>query len=314
MVHGWPSLWSTWSNQILEFQDKYHIVAPDLRGFGASTHPGDVQSSGTMGDLVGDLVCILEHAEVKSAVCVGHDWGAQVCHSAARMRPDIFTAVAGLVLPYIPSAGPFIPIAKLVPMFPKLAYNLYFEANTSVAIAELDQNIRRSVRGVLRTVDSPPPVAFLKSNESFLEAWSEVDPASAITGDYMRLINKDFRSHLYRSSPLKRKIISWNNTPFRVSKTNKYISWEFGHSQQNNTIPQPALSILPLNDPVADWVGAARVLHTADYFANLKTVTVAGAHWMHLENAVEVNKALREWLDEYDSQIKGGVTRPVDEL
>ncbi|KAF7981811.1 hypothetical protein HWV62_31923 [Athelia sp. TMB] len=302
MVHGWPSLWSTWSNQILEFQDKYHIVAPDLRGFGASTHPGDVQSSGTMGDLVGDLVCILEHAGVKSAVCVGHDWGAQVCHSAARMRPDIFTAVAGLVLPYIPSAGPFIPIAKLVPMFPKLAYNLYFEANTSTAIAELDQNIRRSVRGVLRTVDSPPPVAFLKSNESFLEAWSEIPPVPFFTAE-----EEDYFVEQY-------SIQGFQNTLQFYTYENKYISWEFGHSQQNNTIPQPALSILPLNDPVADWVGAARVLHTADYFANLKTVTVAGAHWMHLENAVEVNKALREWLDEYDSQIKGGVTRPVDEL
>lgn len=71
MVHGWPSLWSTWSNQILEFQDEYHMIAPDLRGFGASTHPGDVQSSGTMGDLVGDLVCIMEHAGVQSAVCIG---------------------------------------------------------------------------------------------------------------------------------------------------------------------------------------------------------------------------------------------------
>ena len=173
-----------------------------------------------------------------------HDWGAQVCHSAARMRPDIFTAVAGLVLPvsglvaplpprahdctrlpprfrhqYIPSAGPYIPIAKLVPMFPKLAYNLYFEANTSTAIAELDHNIRRTVRGVLRTVDSPPPVAFLKSQESFLGAWSEVDPASAITGDYMRPINRGFRSRLCRSLPLRRKITSWNSTPSRVSKT-----------------------------------------------------------------------------------------------
>jgi soluble epoxide hydrolase / lipid-phosphate phosphatase len=90
MVHGWPSLWSTWSYQIQEFQvrsriknvflfsfvkyclqDDYHLIVPDLRGFGSSTHPDDVQSSGTMGDMVGDLVCILEHANVKSAICVG---------------------------------------------------------------------------------------------------------------------------------------------------------------------------------------------------------------------------------------------------
>ena len=69
---------------------------------------------------MGDLVCILEHSKVKSAICIGcgsyfveieyfisnekrtslrHDWGAQICYEAARMRPDIFKAVAGLVIP-----------------------------------------------------------------------------------------------------------------------------------------------------------------------------------------------------------------------
>jgi soluble epoxide hydrolase / lipid-phosphate phosphatase len=43
-VHGWPGLWSTWSNQIMHFKDKYHLVVPNLRGTGDSSHPGDVQA------------------------------------------------------------------------------------------------------------------------------------------------------------------------------------------------------------------------------------------------------------------------------
>jgi hypothetical protein len=31
-----------------------------------------------------------------------HDWGSQVCYEAARMRPDIFTAVIGAVVPVRP--------------------------------------------------------------------------------------------------------------------------------------------------------------------------------------------------------------------
>jgi pimeloyl-ACP methyl ester carboxylesterase len=49
--------------------------------------------------MVGDLVCILENAGVAKAVCVGHDWGAQICYEAARMRPDLFEAVIGAVVP-----------------------------------------------------------------------------------------------------------------------------------------------------------------------------------------------------------------------
>ena len=87
LVHGWPSLWSTWSNQIQAlqvrikcpwkpspltlWQNDYHLIVPDLPGFGSSMHPGD--GRGSMRDLVGDVVCILEHASVKSAVCIGSD-------------------------------------------------------------------------------------------------------------------------------------------------------------------------------------------------------------------------------------------------
>lgn len=62
-----------------------------------------------------------------------------------------------------------------MPAFPKLAYNLYFEANTTEAIAELNQNITRSVRAILRTAASPPPASFLKSTDSFLDAWKDVE-------------------------------------------------------------------------------------------------------------------------------------------
>lgn len=115
LVHGWPGLWSNWANQIVEFEQDYHLLVPDVRGFGGSSHPGDVESSGTMGDFVGDLACILEDRKVSKAVCVGyvmnncaysalilgtsHDWGSQICWEAARMRPDLFEAAVGVVVP-----------------------------------------------------------------------------------------------------------------------------------------------------------------------------------------------------------------------
>lgn len=47
------------------------MLAPDLRGFGYSSHTDDFKSSHTMGDLVHDLTCILEHAGAQSAICMG---------------------------------------------------------------------------------------------------------------------------------------------------------------------------------------------------------------------------------------------------
>lgn len=64
-----------------------------------SSHHEPLSSSGSYEDFVGDLVCILENAGVSKAVCVGHDWGSQICFEAARMRPDLFEGVVGSVIP-----------------------------------------------------------------------------------------------------------------------------------------------------------------------------------------------------------------------
>ena len=54
------------------FQNNYRLVAIDVRGFGGSSHPSDIQSSSTMADITGDLTCVLEHAGVPSAICLGY--------------------------------------------------------------------------------------------------------------------------------------------------------------------------------------------------------------------------------------------------
>jgi soluble epoxide hydrolase/lipid-phosphate phosphatase len=82
--------------------------------------------------------------------------------------------VVGITLPYIPAAGPFVPTSAFVPAFPHLAYQIYFANQTSSAIAELNTDIRRTLRATLRTVASPPPSDFLLSNSSYLAGWKNV--------------------------------------------------------------------------------------------------------------------------------------------
>lgn len=53
-------------------QNDYRVIAIDIRGMGASGHPGDAQSSSTMGEFVDDLACVLKHAKVAGkSVCIG---------------------------------------------------------------------------------------------------------------------------------------------------------------------------------------------------------------------------------------------------
>jgi soluble epoxide hydrolase / lipid-phosphate phosphatase len=48
---------------------------------------------------VNDIQCIMDHAKVPSGVCVGNDFGAQVCWEAGRSRPDRFIGVFNVGIP-----------------------------------------------------------------------------------------------------------------------------------------------------------------------------------------------------------------------
>ncbi|KAF5361510.1 hypothetical protein D9758_006213 [Tetrapyrgos nigripes] len=290
MVHGWPSLWSSWSYQIQEFKADYHLIVPDLRGFGESGHPGGVKNSGTLFDIVGDLTCILEDAGVEKTVCVGHDWGSEVCYEAARSRPDIFEGVVGAVVPYTPSAGNYTPVSALTSVLPKLTYQLYFDQKTAQATEELNKDIRRSVRATLRTVDSPPPDDFLKSSDNYLDAWEnykEIPPVPFFDKN-----EEDYFVESYEKS-------GFENTLEFYTDDNRYLNWKYENAQGNFTIPQPVIAILPTQDPVADWAVASKLLKAADFLPNLTTKMLPGAHWVQLEYPELFNAEMRKWLEEH---------------
>lgn len=100
--HGFPDTSYTWRRQMQAIASAgYRAIAPDMRGYGRSSAPVDAVLYTPL-QTVGDLVGLLEALHILSAVIVGHDWGASVAWGAAMMRPDIFTAVFCLTVPYVP--------------------------------------------------------------------------------------------------------------------------------------------------------------------------------------------------------------------
>ncbi|ELU44130.1 alpha/beta hydrolase family domain-containing protein [Rhizoctonia solani AG-1 IA] len=269
--------------------DDYHLLVPDLRGFGWSSHTGDPENSGTIPDNVDDLVCLLQAANVSKAVCVGHDWGAAVCWEAARQRPDLFEAVAGASVPYLPANGPFVPTENLLGYFPKLAYQLYFGKKTKEAYEELEKDIRKTLRSVYRTSGSKPPAKFLTSQDSFLDAYEEAGDKLEERIPFFNKVEEDYLVKVYKVQGFK------NSLSFYTHGT-KYRSWEFAHNQGNHTIPQPALFINPTEDTVADWAKVSEVVGSAKFVPQLETVSLQTSHWPQLEKPEEFNAALRAWL------------------
>jgi pimeloyl-ACP methyl ester carboxylesterase len=100
--HGFPDTAYTWRRQMQALASAgYRAIAPDMRGYGHSSAPGDANGYTPL-HTAGDLVGLLDALQVDTAVLVGHDWGASHAWNTALMRPDRFSAVFCLSVPYIP--------------------------------------------------------------------------------------------------------------------------------------------------------------------------------------------------------------------
>ena len=88
LLHGWPDSWHLWRHQIESLaRSGNRVIAPDLRGFGESDRPADVEQYG-LDHVIGDVAGLMDALHVERAAVVGHDWGAAVAWLFASFVPD----------------------------------------------------------------------------------------------------------------------------------------------------------------------------------------------------------------------------------
>jgi pimeloyl-ACP methyl ester carboxylesterase len=88
LLHGWPDDHHLWDAQVdaLHGAD-YCTIAPDLRGFGASSRPEAVADY-SLAVLLGDVVGLLDELQVDRVHVVGHDWGAALAWLFSALVPS----------------------------------------------------------------------------------------------------------------------------------------------------------------------------------------------------------------------------------
>ena len=97
LLHGYPQCWRMWRALLPELAATYHVIAPDLRGFGDSDAPPDGYDKLTVAaDLHGLLTSLGLAGDIR---LVGHDLGTRVAYAYAAAHPD---TVSRLVLTEAP--------------------------------------------------------------------------------------------------------------------------------------------------------------------------------------------------------------------
>jgi soluble epoxide hydrolase/lipid-phosphate phosphatase len=107
-----------------------------------------------------------------------------------------------------------VPTEHQVKAHPRLAYQLFFDEQTPAAIDELNRDVRRTLRGTLRDVATPPPDSFLTSRDTYVGAWDGVDEVGFFCallglGPCVKPILRSPQSH---SSRKRRRITGLSNT------------------------------------------------------------------------------------------------------
>jgi pimeloyl-ACP methyl ester carboxylesterase len=85
LLHGFPQFWWTWRAQLTGLADAgFRVVAPDLRGYGASDKP---PRGYDLPSLAGDVAALVRALGEREAVVVGHDWGGLLAWTTAVLHP-----------------------------------------------------------------------------------------------------------------------------------------------------------------------------------------------------------------------------------
>jgi pimeloyl-ACP methyl ester carboxylesterase len=93
LLHGFPTSSHMFRNLIPALEDRYHIVAPDLPGFGFSDAPGRQQFHYTFERLAGTIAGFTGVIGLERFAIYTFDYGAPVGLRLALMGPERITAI-----------------------------------------------------------------------------------------------------------------------------------------------------------------------------------------------------------------------------
>ncbi|ABF62637.1 alpha/beta hydrolase fold (plasmid) [Ruegeria sp. TM1040] len=277
LCHGWPELAYSWRAQIPALVAAgYHVLAPNQRGFGASSRPADVTDY-DITRLTGDLAALLEHFGYEAATFVGHDWGANVVWSMALLHPERVVRLINLALPY-QTRTPTPWIEFIEALFGADHYFVHFNRQFGVADAILDQNADQFLRNLFRKnltmVPSEPGMMMINLARAETPLG---DPL--ISAEDLEVFVSAFKASGFTPG------INW----YRNMDRNWHILAEI-----DPVIRHPALMIYGLQDPIPPSE------NLSEFVPNVAIRSLDCGHWIQQERPEETTQVMLEWLKAQD--------------
>jgi pimeloyl-ACP methyl ester carboxylesterase len=289
LLHGFPESSYSWRHQVKALaRAGYRVVAPDQRGYAASDAPESIDAYDQV-ELANDVAGLVDALGGGRAVVVGHDWGAPVAYHTALLHPEKVRGVVGMSVPW-GGRPPASPLARMREIFKDVFYYILYFQEPGVAEAELETDVRRSLRSFYHSASGDAALSggFTPHPPSARLLETMTDPGERLP-DWLRADALEVFAAQFEQSGF-RGPINWYRNFDR--------SWERTADLAGRKIEQPTLFVCGDRDPVAGLMSKQLERMKAEVPNLAPMVLLEGCgHWTQQERAVEVNKALVDFLD-----------------
>lgn len=289
LLHGFPESWYSWRHQFAPLADAgYHVVAPDMRGYGKSDRPTAIEAYNQV-EVVNDVIGLVAALGYDTAVVIGHDWGAPTAWASALHHPGVVRAVGALSVPFLPRS-PVAPMAAMRAIFAgQFFYQLYF-FEPGVAEQEFERDIRASLAKFLIMGGGETDLAALpakKDGDALLTGL----PDPKVLPPWLSEADLDFYAGEFRRSGMRGPLNYYRNHD---------LTWRLTEGAPA-AIAQPAFFVAGQNDGVilmAQEALKAMPQHVTDLRA-VKMLPKIG-HWTQQEAPDAVNETILAFLKDLD--------------
>jgi pimeloyl-ACP methyl ester carboxylesterase len=300
LVHGWPESWYSWRHQLPALAAAgYRAVAPDMRGYGKTDKPQAVEDY-DIHHLTTDLVGIVDALGEKSAMLIGHDWGAIVCWQAMLLHPQRFTALVAMSVPYSGRGQQSI-VQSLKRVYGDNFYYILYFQEPGVAEKEFDADPRAILSRLYLSPDSPREAPQLTDPKRAAGGWIPRLGAPKGLPSWLTQADLDYYVAEFKAAGFRGGINYYRNF---------HRNWETTPQLTGAKVNAPVLFIAGEKDVVIRGASADALTNSmknaSPGLRGVKLFPDAG-HWIQQERPQEVNEAIIDFLK---SNVPTNVSRP----
>lgn len=269
----------------------YQVIVPDMRGMGSTEAPADARAYG-VDSITADLLGLLDHLGLESAVFGGLDFGAFAVYDLAMQHPQRVTALIGLQNPAAPHNPDVAPLTEYAEMAENHFLHIEYFRPVGPADADLNASPREFLHKVFYALSGEYDFAQVMAHPPGITYMEALPEAPALPWAW--LSEQDFEHYVsaYTASGFTGGL-NWYRS--------MDLKWQQRRAFEGKQSPVPAYFLGSERDvDLEHFHGDDPISLMRAQFPNLREVRmIPGAgHLMQLEASAQVNAHLIDFLDD----------------